>query len=171
MRGRAPRKVEVSMRDLIRQVVKFDDIFAAYPKRITAEIIIDKTRGLCMFNADDYVSVDAFAYVMYANKQIRKLTTSRRIYQIESYDTMDYYVKKNVYFDGPVEIYDRDYILTFGDDGVKRTGWFSFTELDKICSCSMDDEYRDTEPKHYKQVLRSLGKRGYNFEYCEIKEV
>lgn len=169
MRGCAPQKVEDNMRNLIRQTIKFNDIFAAYPKRITAEIIIDKTRGLCMFNADDYVSADAFVNVMYANKQIRKLTEERRVYQIESYDTMDYYVKKNVYFDGPVEIYDRDYILVFGDDGVKRTGWLSFTELDKICS--MDDIFQNTEPKHYKQVLRSLDKRGYNFEYCEIKEV
>jgi len=164
-----PQKVEDIMRDIIRQTVKFDDIYGVYPKRITAEIIIDKKNGLCMFNADDYVSADTFASIMYANKQLRKLTTERRVYQIESYDTMDYYVKKNVYFDGPIEIYDRDYILVFGEDGIKRTGWLSFTELDKICS--IDSPFKDTAPKHYKQVLRGLGKQGYNFEYCEIKEV
>lgn len=160
------------MRDIIRQLIKFTDYYSANPNKISAEIIIDIQNGLCMFNADDYVSIDTFVTIMYGNKQVRKLTdVSREIYRIESKDSFDYYVKGNVHFDGPIELYDREYLFKFGDEGIMRTGWFSFTELSRIAFADVCDEpLLAKEDANYKQILRMMDKK-FDFEYCEVKEI
>ena len=160
------------MRDIIRQVIKFTDFYSANPNKITAEIIIDTQKGLCMFNAEDYVSIATFVTIMYGDKQVRKLTdVSREIYRIESEDEFDYYVKGNIHFDGPIELYDREYLIKFGNEGIMKTGWFSFTELSRIAFADVDDEtLLAKEDAHYRQVLRMLIKK-FDFEYCKIREI
>lgn len=159
-------------REIIRQVIKFTDFYSANPNKISAEIIIDTQNGLCMFNADDYVSIDTFVTIMYGNKQVRKLTdVSREIYRIESRDSFDYYVKANIHFDGHIKLYDREYLFKFGDEGIMRTGWFSFTELRRIALADVCDmDLLTKEAAHYRRILRMLVKK-FDFEYCEVKEI